>query len=124
VGTGFPKRSCSDKKIDRGDDSKKSHPDLVSQLGQTRKSGCNEVPAWAVDEAVRRWHRGECGDEYNYSFAPAPGALRRIALQELEPAMATLRSLKLMLSAAPSFADAERLAAAPPGAIIVRPTGK
>jgi hypothetical protein len=86
--------------------------------------GCNGVPAWAVDEAVRRWHRGECGDEYNYSFAPAPGTLRTIALQELEPAMTTLRSLKLVLSAAPSFADAERLAAAPPGAIIVRPTGK
>jgi hypothetical protein len=26
VGTGFPKRSCSNKKIERDDDSKKSHP--------------------------------------------------------------------------------------------------
>jgi hypothetical protein len=29
VGTGFPKRSCSNKKIERDDDSKKSHPALV-----------------------------------------------------------------------------------------------
>src|SRR6202790_2161780 len=28
VGTGFPKRSCSNKKIERDDDSKKSHPAL------------------------------------------------------------------------------------------------
>src|SRR5713101_4908914 len=29
VGTGFPKRSCSNKKIERDDDSKKSHPALA-----------------------------------------------------------------------------------------------
>jgi hypothetical protein len=28
VDTGFPKRSCSNKKIERDDDSKKSHPAL------------------------------------------------------------------------------------------------
>jgi hypothetical protein len=28
VGAGFPKRSCSNKKIERDDDSKKSHPAL------------------------------------------------------------------------------------------------
>jgi hypothetical protein len=29
VDTGFPKRSCSNKKIERDDDSKKSHPALM-----------------------------------------------------------------------------------------------
>jgi len=29
VGTGFPKRSCSNKKLERDDDSKKSHPALA-----------------------------------------------------------------------------------------------
>jgi hypothetical protein len=28
VGAGFRKRSCSNKQIERGDDSKKNHPDL------------------------------------------------------------------------------------------------
>jgi hypothetical protein len=31
VGTGFPKRSCSNKKIERDDDSKKSHRALTFQ---------------------------------------------------------------------------------------------
>src|SRR6202162_4146688 len=39
VGTGFPKRSCSNKRLERDDDSKKSHPALgaalvVVQLGE------------------------------------------------------------------------------------------
>jgi hypothetical protein len=33
VGTGFPKRSCSNKKIERNDDSKKSHPALGETPG-------------------------------------------------------------------------------------------
>src|SRR6202043_228821 len=32
VGTGFPRRSCSNKKIERDDDSKKSHHALASRL--------------------------------------------------------------------------------------------
>jgi hypothetical protein len=32
VGTGFPKRSCSNKKIERDDDSKKSHPALADLI--------------------------------------------------------------------------------------------
>ena len=39
VGTGFPKRSCSNKKIERDDDSKKSHPALVFVWVQTRCEG-------------------------------------------------------------------------------------
>ncbi len=35
MGVGFPKRSCSDKRIERDDDSKKSHPALgIRQLDQ------------------------------------------------------------------------------------------
>jgi hypothetical protein len=37
VVTGFPKRSCSNKKIERDDDSKKSHPALVRIAAQGRK---------------------------------------------------------------------------------------
>jgi hypothetical protein len=42
-------------------------------------STVNDLPAWAVEEAVNRWFRGECGDAYNYSFAPSPAVLREIA---------------------------------------------
>jgi hypothetical protein len=33
VGTGFRKRSCSKKKLERDDESKKSHPALVAEIG-------------------------------------------------------------------------------------------
>jgi hypothetical protein len=34
VGTGFPKRSCSNKKVERDDGSKKSHPVLLAKPGR------------------------------------------------------------------------------------------
>jgi hypothetical protein len=40
AGTGFPKRSCSNKKIERDDDSKKSHPALASTPSINIKAGC------------------------------------------------------------------------------------
>jgi hypothetical protein len=42
-------------------------------------STLNDLPAWAVEEAVNRWFRGECGEGHNYSFAPSPAVLREIA---------------------------------------------
>lgn len=39
-----------------------------------------DLPAWAVREAVRRWRRGEGGgDSRDYDFAPRPARLRAIA---------------------------------------------
>ena len=38
MGTGFPKRSCSNKKIERDDDSKKSHPAQI-ELRDGHSSG-------------------------------------------------------------------------------------
>src|SRR5436853_2007713 len=43
VGTGFPKRSCSNKKIERDDDSKKSHHALSGTVG------CPLIPIRAID---------------------------------------------------------------------------
>src|SRR5271156_941440 len=48
VGTGFPKRSCSNKKIERDDDSKKSHPALVP-----RKSDEPRVGRWGGSAPAR-----------------------------------------------------------------------
>jgi hypothetical protein len=44
----------------------------------------DDLPCWAVEEAVRKWFRHDCGaDEkgnpYDYKWSPDPGALRRIA---------------------------------------------
>jgi hypothetical protein len=92
-------------------------------ISQYLDDALDDVPAWAVENAVRRWHRSECGGQHNYAFAPAPGVLRGIALQELEPAKLVLRRLKLVLSAAPSLAEAEKIASASARSLIARPTG-
>jgi hypothetical protein len=46
-----------------------------------------DVPYWAVEAAVRKWFRNDCGvDErgrpFDYQWAPSPGPLRRIAQVE------------------------------------------
>lgn len=38
-----------------------------------------DLPAWAIAEACRRWLRGEAGESQNYNFAPSPPVLRKIA---------------------------------------------
>ncbi len=44
MGTGFPKRSCSNKQIERDDDSKKSHPALVNPW----RGGRSEFTVYSV----------------------------------------------------------------------------
>lgn len=65
----------------------------------------DDLPPWAVADAIRRWHRGECGDGYNYRWAPAPAELRGIARQPLEPALDAIRHLQDVLEA-PSIEEA------------------
>lgn len=47
-----------------------------------------DVPAWAIDKASKRWARGSCPADIEespkYAFPPAPATLRKLALLELE----------------------------------------
>lgn len=47
--------------------------------GAAYADAVGDVPEWATQEALRRWHRGECGKEFDYRFAPKPAELRAIA---------------------------------------------
>lgn len=63
-------------------------------------AGLDDVPPWAVAEAIRRWHRGEGGGaDANYRFAPAPAELRYAAMQLLQPAKQTISHLTQVLNA-------------------------
>lgn len=37
-----------------------------------------DLPIWATQEAIRKWHRAECG-KHDYTWAPSPGVLRIVA---------------------------------------------
>jgi hypothetical protein len=102
----------------------KSDESTVAKVSVYLDHALDDVPAWAVAAAMRRWYRSECGSGHNYSFAPSPGVLRTIVLEHLEPAKLVLRQLKLVLSAAPSFAETERIASASCVAVLPRPMGE
>src|SRR6266481_5089166 len=83
VGTGFPKRSCSNKKIERDDDSKKSHPALANPPSQSsprqrrhaldldqqlwigqrlhHAGGSRGVGLWSERARIQRIHRRDIG---------------------------------------------------------------
>lgn len=42
----------------------------------------DDVPSWAVAEAMRGWYRGTHSDEYDFSWAPAPAVLRKLSVAE------------------------------------------
>jgi hypothetical protein len=56
----------------------------------------DDVPPWAIAEAVRKWHRGE---GMNYSFAPAPAILRKLALSALRPITSAIEDLQTLATA-------------------------
>lgn len=56
-----------------------------------------DLPAWAIDLAIKRWARGECPSDIQenprFDFPPAPAVLRMLALL----VMGTIRSNQLKL---------------------------
>ena len=60
----------------------------------------DDLPPWAIAEAIRKWHRGEGGSrDCNYRFAPAPAELRFAVMQILQPAKQTIAHLESVLNA-------------------------
>lgn len=59
-----------------------------------------DLPAWAIEEAVKRWLRGEDGEgSENYAFAPSPPQLRRLALRARALVELRLRNFHRLLQA-------------------------
>jgi len=64
----------------------------------------DDVPCWAVEGAVRRWFRHECGSDergkaYDYKWAPDPGTLRKIAMEEVYVVGARIGVMQRMIDA-------------------------
>lgn len=62
------------------------------------RDAVDDLPPWAISDAIRKWNRGECGEQ-NYSFAPSPAVLRQIVLRILLPYRAASEKCQLVLSA-------------------------
>ncbi len=75
---------------------------MTEKVAQARAEAYTEalddMPAWAIAQAVKRWHRGECGD-HNYAFAPAPAVLRSIVDNILRPYRNALAKVETAINA-------------------------
>jgi hypothetical protein len=81
--------------------------------GEAYQAALEDVPPWAIAEAIRLWHRGECG-EHNYDWAPNTAILRRVAMAQLEPVRAAVDHIEGLLVAV-SIDEAIRCLSRPGG---------
>jgi hypothetical protein len=65
-----------------------------------------DLPAWSVREAIRKWNRGESPQldpkkPHDFNWRPEPPTLRRCALHELTAVKARMHSMQKLLDAVP-----------------------
>jgi hypothetical protein len=80
--------------------------------GEAFQAALDDVPTWAVAAAVRRWYRGDCGENergqpYDYHWRPGPAEPRRIALVEKWRVQQRAQTLRKLIAAEPliEFSD-------------------
>jgi hypothetical protein len=57
-----------------------------------------DIAPWALDAAIKRWVRGDV-ENSNVDFAPSPGTLHRLCLDEVKPFTDQVVQLKRLLAA-------------------------
>lgn len=72
--------------------------------GEAYMAALEDLPAWAVDEAVRGWYRGtskvlDVKQPHDFRWAPAPAVLRRLGEIELFKVMGRALALEGLLCA-------------------------
>jgi hypothetical protein len=64
-----------------------------------------DLPAWAVREALRKWNRGESvkldGKPHDFNWRPTPPTLRQLAQHEMTAVKARKMQLEKLLEAVP-----------------------
>lgn len=61
----------------------------------------DDVPSWAVQAAIRGWHRRAYGDKHDYRWAPVPSELREVAEIEAWKAARRMQECERVLAAVP-----------------------
>lgn len=67
--------------------------------GEAYREALSDIPPVVLHEAIKRWNRGEAGQEHDYRWAPAPAVIRKICLRVTEPLHDAIRDLETLLSA-------------------------
>lgn len=72
--------------------------------GEAFMMALEDMPTWAVRAGVRRWYRGDCGNNakgepYDYHWCPAPAELRRISSVEMHRVKSRADALDNLLRA-------------------------
>lgn len=76
--------------------------DLAGEArGEAYMAALEDLPCWAVQEAARRWYRGEYGAGHDYKWMPAPSTLRELAQTEEFRVRGALGDLQNLLIAEP-----------------------
>lgn len=80
--------------------------------GEAYMDALEDVPNWAVKEALRKWNRAECGEKYDYKWQPVPSTLRELALVEVYRVKSIRRRLRDLAAAEAliEFSDEHRAA--------------
>lgn len=80
--------------------------------GEAYLAALDDVPPWAVQEAVRKWYRGEHGSKYDYRWSPVPADLRTLARNEEFRIRGRMTMLDRITKAEPliEYSDEHRLA--------------
>ena len=80
--------------------------------GEAYIAALEDVPSWAVQEAMRKWHRAEYGPKHDYKWQPGPSTLREVAMIETYRVMGIRRKLNEILVAEPllEFTEGHRTA--------------
>lgn len=74
----------------------------------------DDLPAWCVREAMRKWNRAESpaldGKRHDFNWKPTPPTLRRLAQHELASVKGRIINLDRLLNAVPliEFSDEHR----------------
>lgn len=93
-----------------------THSELSAEVrGEAFMAALDDMPAWAVQAAIRSWYRRECGkndkgEPYDYHWCPAPAELRCITLAEMRWVNERASTIQTLLKAEPriEYSDEHR----------------
>jgi hypothetical protein len=98
-------------------------PEAAEARAEAYEIALEDVPWWAVSIAIRKWHRGHCGSEYDYKWAPESADLRKLAMREIKEPHARVLAINRVLTAAP-YVDCETIRQRNQAAFIAAFSGK